>query len=148
MHFGFRLDIDLPSEDEDEEAVIQRRREARAAMLQRFKIVNDNEDSQPSTSANSPRQREQTPDSDAVADEAVSVIRLLKLLVLTCIYLVQLFTAWDCLLLPALMEFYSMNYPSHYTITIETNHWLFILVTQWFSVEGKRRSGRGTGYVG
>lgn len=75
-----RLDIDLPSEDEDEEAIIERRRKERAALVERVKLQTQDEDSQGSASRlNSPRdhpndqqQREQSPDSDAVADEAVS----------------------------------------------------------------------------
>jgi len=63
----------VPSEEEDEEAIIARRRKAREEMLNRLKLQQQDEDSQSSTRANSPsRPREQTPDSDAVADEAVS----------------------------------------------------------------------------
>lgn len=75
MHRGsclyYRLDIDIPSEEEDEEAIIERRRQERAAMLERLKLQNQDEDS---SRAGTPfdNKREATPDSDAVADEAVS----------------------------------------------------------------------------
>lgn len=73
MHINacFRLDIDIPSEEEDEEAIIERRRKERAAMLERLKLQNQDEDSSRAPTPVS-KDREATPDSDAVADEAVS----------------------------------------------------------------------------
>lgn len=72
-----RLDIEMPSEEEDEEAIIERRRQERAKLLERVKLQNQDEDSMMSSKAASPadRLRETTPDSDAVADEAVSLHR-------------------------------------------------------------------------
>lgn len=81
------LDVEVPaSDEEDEEAIIERRRKERAAMLERLRLQaasTQDEDSNAgmSSQAVSPMpsgggddmKREQTPDSDAVADEAVSI---------------------------------------------------------------------------
>ena len=87
----------MPSEEEDEEAIIERRRKERAAMMERLKlnaVQSQDDDSRLSTRANTPASqqggaREGSPDSDAVADEAVSVF-LYLLLYSACFLSLQL----------------------------------------------------------
>ena len=87
----------MPSEEEDEEAIIERRRKERAAMMERLKlnaVQSQDDDSRLSTRANTPASqqggaREGAPDSDAVADEAVSVF-LCLLLYSACFLSLQL----------------------------------------------------------